>query len=161
MGDLKCITEYESTQGFKFLEAIANETMRLKPVAPLLLFEPLMDMEIEGYFFKKGTRMLVHSRHAALQDDNFTKGKTFFPERWMKESKCPMHSMDAYIPFGGGPRFCPGKNLALLEMKLVLSMLFKNFDVEMVTPHEDVKEIMAFTMMASDYKVKLKHRVQS
>ncbi|MDG1333517.1 MAG: cytochrome P450 [Crocinitomicaceae bacterium] len=154
----KSITEYELTQGFKFLEAIANETMRLKPVAPLLLFEPLSDVEIEGYLFKKGTRMLVHSRHATLQEENFTNGKDFFPERWMKESRCPMHSMDAYIPFGGGPRFCPGKNLALLEMKLVLSMLFKNFDVEMITPHEDISEIMAFTMMASDYKVRLKHR---
>lgn len=158
LGDSKCITEYESTQGFKFLESIAYETMRLKPVAPILLFEPLYDMEIEGYQFNKGTRMLVQSRHAAIQDENFTDGMSFYPERWMKESKCPMHSMDAYIPFGGGPRFCPGKNLALLEMKLVLSMLFKNFDVEMVTPHENIKEILAFTMMASDFKVRLKHR---
>ena len=160
LGELKCIAEYETSQGFKFLEAVANETMRLKPVAPLLLFEPLSDVEIEGYLFKKGSRMLIHSRHAAIKDENFTNGETFYPERWMKESKCPMHSMEAYIPFGGGPRFCPGKNLALLEMKLVLSMLFKNFDVEMITPHEDISEIMAFTMMASDYKVRLKHRVQ-
>ncbi|MFK7787510.1 MAG: cytochrome P450 [Crocinitomicaceae bacterium] len=158
LGDAPCITEYESTQKFKFVEAIANETMRLKPVAPVLLFEPLSDVEIEGYFFKKGTRMLVHSRHAAIQDENFTNGKSFYPERWLKESKCPMHSMEAYIPFGGGPRFCPGKNLALLEMKLLLSMLFKNFDVEMITPHNEIREIMAFTMMASDYRVRLKHR---
>lgn len=158
LGEMRSITEYELTQGFKFLEAIANETMRLKPVAPLLLFEPLSDVEIEGYAFKKGTRMLVHSRYAAIQDNNFSNGKTFYPERWMKETKCPMHSMEAYIPFGGGPRFCPGKNLALLEMKLVLSMLFKNFDVEMLTPHKDINEIMAFTMMASDFRVKLKNR---
>ena len=160
LGDQTCIHEYESTHQFKFIEAIANETMRLKPVAPLLLFEPLKDVEIEGYFFEKGQQMLIHSRSAALKDENFTNGNTFFPERWLKESKCPMHSMDAYIPFGGGPRFCPGKNLALLEMKLLLSMLFKNFDVEMVKPHEDIREIMAFTMMASDYKVRLKHRTK-
>ena len=154
----KWIQEFESTQGFKFLESIAYETMRLKPVAPILLFEPLLDMEIEGYEFKKGTRMLVHSRFAATQDENFTNGKSFYPERWMKETKCPMHSLEAYIPFGGGPRFCPGRNLALLEIKLVLAMLFKNFDLEMVTPHEGIKEIMAFTMMASDFKVRLKNR---
>lgn len=161
LGELTSIQDYESTPHFKYVESIANETMRLKPVAPLLLFEPLADVEIDGYAFRKGTRILVHSRYAATLDDNFTDGKSFYPERWMKESKCPMHSMDAYIPFGGGPRFCPGKNLAILEMKLVLAMLFKNFEVEMVTPHDDVKEIMAFTMMASSYKVKLKNRVKA
>lgn len=157
LGNQRCIQEFEATHRFKFLESIAYETMRLKPVAPILLFEPLVDVEIDGYQFNKGTRILIHSRYAAMQEENFTNGKSFYPERWMKESKCPMHSMEAYIPFGGGPRFCPGKNLALLEMKLVLAMLFKNFDVEMVTPHEDITEIMAFTMMASDFKVRLKN----
>ncbi len=160
MGDLNTIQEFNSAQHFKFMEAVANETMRLKPVAPLLLFESLSDVEIEGYFFPKGTRIVIHSRHAAMQDENFTDGKSFYPERWMKESKCPMHSMDAYIPFGGGPRFCPGKNLSILEMKLVLAMLFKNFEIEMVTPHDEIQEIMAFTMMASSYKVKLKNRTE-
>lgn len=158
LGKARSITDFDLTQGFKFLEGIAYETMRLKPVAPILLFEPLSDVEIEGYFFKKGTRILMPTRQAAVQDENFTDGKSFYPERWIKESKCPVHNMDAYVPFGGGPRFCPGKNLALLEMKLVLSMLFKNFDVEMVTPHEDITEIMAFTMMASDFQVRLKNR---
>ena len=158
LGDHQSIQEYEATHQFKFLESIAYETMRLKPVAPVLLFQPESDVEIEGYEFKKGTRILVHFRHGAMQEENFTNGKSFYPERWMKESKCPMHSMEAYIPFGGGPRFCPGKNLAILEMKLVLSMLFKNFDVEMITPHEDITEILAFTMMASDFKVRLKNR---
>lgn len=161
LGDALSIQDYETSLGFKFIESVAYETMRLKPVAPILLFEPLQDVEIDGYAFKKGTRILIHSRYAAIQDENFTNGKEFYPERWMKESRCPMHSMDAYIPFGGGPRFCPGKNLALLEMKLVLAMLIKNFDVEMVTPHNDVKEIMAFTMMASDFKVLLKNRVDN
>jgi len=158
LNDSVSITQFESTQKFKFVEAVAYETMRLKPVAPVLLFEPLEDVEIEGYFFEKGSRMLVTSRHAAVQDENFTNATEFYPERWMKESRCPVHSMDAYIPFGGGPRYCPGKNLALLEIKLVLSMLFKNFEVEMLTPHEEINEIMAFTMMASDFKVRLKNR---
>lgn len=160
MGELKMIQEFDAAQHFKYLESIAYETMRLKPVAPLLLFEPLADVEVEGYHFPMGTRILVHSRHAATKDEHFTYGKSFYPERWMKESKCPMHAMDAYIPFGGGPRFCPGKNLALLEMKLVLAMLFKNFEVEMVTPHDEIKEIMAFTMMASNYSVRLKNRAK-
>jgi cytochrome P450 len=33
------------------------------------------------------------------------------------------------MPFGGGPRICPGKGLAILEMKAVLSMVCQNFEV--------------------------------
>ncbi len=152
------ITEYEIAPSFKQIDAVANETMRMRPVAPLILFEPTVDVEIDGYLFEKGSLLLVESRYAAMQDVNFSNANDFNPARWLKETKCPMHNLDAYIPFGGGPRFCPGKNLAILEIKLVLSMLFKNFNIEMITPHEDVKEIMAFTMMASDFKVKLTNR---
>jgi cytochrome P450 len=150
--------DYSGNHEYKQIEAVANETMRMRPVAPLLLFEPLSDFEANGYEFPKGSLLLVQSRHAAMLDENFTEAGEFNPSRWLKESKCPMHNLSAYIPFGGGPRFCPGKNLAMLEMKLVLSMLFKNFNIEMITSHENVKEIMAFTMLASDYKVKLTNR---
>lgn len=158
LGDQKRIHKFNSTSDYKFLESVAYETMRLKPVAPIMLFEPLEDFETEGYEFKKGSRILMHWRHAATKETNFTEGKKFYPERWMNTTKCPVHNSEAYIPFGGGPRFCPGKNLAILEMKLVLSMLFKNFDVEMVTPHKDIREIMAFVMKSSDFKVRLKNR---
>lgn len=151
--------DYAMNHDYKQIEAVANETMRMRPVAPLLLFEPLSDFEVMDYAFPKGSLLLVQSRHAAMLDKNFTDAGEFNPSRWLKESKCPMHNLSAYIPFGGGPRFCPGKNLAMLEMKMVLSMLFKNFNIEMTTPCENVKEIMAFTMLASDYKVKLTNRL--
>ena len=102
--------------------------------------------------------VLTQYRHGALRDEYFTEAKSFKPERWLKESKCPVHNTDAFTPFGAGPRYCPGRNLAILEIKNVIAMLFKNFEIELVTPVEDVKEIMAFTMMASEYKVRLKPR---
>ena len=69
-----------------------------------------------------------------------------------------MHNMDAFSPFGGGPRYCPGKNLAVLQIQMVISMLMKNFDIEMVTDHENISEVMAFTMMSSRFNVRLTRR---
>ncbi|MCH2226003.1 MAG: cytochrome P450 [Crocinitomicaceae bacterium] len=158
LGDSKWLENYDDHNKFEYLDGISNETMRLKPVAPILLFEPTEKVEIEGYVFEKGQLLLLETRYASIQDEHFTDGETFNPARWIKETKCPVHNMNSFVPFGGGPRYCPGRNLAILEIEMVLSMLFKNFKVEMVTPHEDVKEIMAFTMMASDYKIKLTHR---
>ncbi len=155
------LSTYSKHSSLIYTEAVALETMRLKPVAPLLLSEPLEDVVVEGYLFKKGARLLTQSRYAGIQDDHFGNPNDFLPERWIKEEqgKCPMgHDTKAYIPFGAGPRFCPGKNLAMLELKLVLSMLMKNFKVEMTGPKEEVSEIMAFTMMPSEYSVKLVKR---
>jgi hypothetical protein len=45
-----------------------------------------------------------------------------------------------------------------LEMKLVLSMIAKNFTIEMATPMDTIKEIMAFAMMPSKYEIRLKRR---
>lgn len=154
----KWFSEYADQQQLNIIEGVTNETMRLKPVAPLLLFEPIKDVEIKGYKLAKGSRILVQTRYGAIHDEHFTAAKSFNPDRWAKASGCPMHNTNAFVPFGGGARFCPGKNLAMLEIKMVLSMLFKNFNLEMMTEHEKVDEIMAFTMMASDFRVRLTPR---
>lgn len=39
------------------------------------------------------------------------------------------HNSSAFIPFSIGPANCAGKNLALLEMRMVICSLIQNFDV--------------------------------
>lgn len=158
--DETTLSSYSKITELTYTEVVINEVLRLKSVAPLLLLEPIKDIEIDNYLFKKGEKMAIIGRAGALNDNYFSDAEKFNPNRWLKtkESKCPMHNVDAFIPFGAGPRFCPGKNLAMLEMKLVLSMIFKNFSVELVTPVSEVNEIMAFTMMPSKFEVGLRKR---
>lgn len=152
------VNEYSLNSKLRYIEGVANESLRFKPIAPIILHEAIRDTEIEGYEIKEGQMILTQYRHGALSDEYFTEARSFKPERWLKESKCPVHNTDAFTPFGAGPRYCPGRNLAILEIKNVIAMLFKNFEIELVTPADEVSEIMAFTMMASDYKVRLKPR---
>ena len=155
------ITDYKLLANLKTIEAVANETMRLKPVAPLLLFEPLEDIEIKGYLFNKGRKLLIQTRHAATNGVYFSDGNTFNPNRWFAMDKCPHlknHNTQAFIPFGGGPRYCPGRNLALTEIKMIIAMLVGNFKFSLTAKPEDVEEIMAFTMMASNYDLELTKR---
>ncbi len=149
---------YEQNAQLKYLEGAAFEAMRFKPVAPMLLWEAAEDVEIEGVFIEKGQRILTHHRYGAVLDTHFTDAERFKPERWLKESRCPVHKTEAFTPFGGGPRYCPGRNLAILEIRMVMAMLLKNFEIELVTEYSDVKEIMAFVMMSKGYQVRLKPR---
>ncbi len=154
------LSSYDRHELLTYTEAVIHEALRLKSVAPLLLLEPLEDIEMEGYSFEKGAKMIVLTRAGALQDDNFTESKRFNPDRWLvgQNSKCPVHHISAVMPFGAGPRMCPGKHLALLEMKLVLSMMAKNFSLELVTPAGDIQENLAFTMMPAKFDIRLSRR---
>ena len=158
LGDENVLSQYASNSKLKYIEAVMNESLRFKPVAPILLHQAIKDFEFEGVEFKKGQKVLTQYRHAALREQYFSEARKFYPERWMKDKGCPIHSTESFTPFGAGPRFCPGRNLAILEVRAVIAMLFKNFKIELVTKPTDVDEIMAFTLMSSSFLVKLSKR---
>ena len=54
----------------KYIEAAANESLRFKPVAPIILHEAIRDTEIEGYEIKTGQKVLTQYRHGALSKVN-------------------------------------------------------------------------------------------
>lgn len=142
-----------------YIEAVIHETMRLKPVAPLLFIEPNRDVELAGISIPKGTFLILLSRYGALQEKNFTDARQFKPERWLESgsTQCT-HNRNASMPFGAGPRFCPGRNLALTEIKMAVAMLCKNFSVMRVETEQPVKEVFSFTMMPDKLRVKFEAR---
>ena len=105
----------------------------------------------------EGTRVFVLARPASRDPDHFVEPQAFRPRRWLGEH-AGAHDVSAHIPFGSGPRICPGRGLALLEMKLLLSMLYRNFNVERVGGAEGVRENFAFTMSPVGLKVRLRRR---
>ena len=62
------------------------------------------------------------------------------------------------MPFGAGPRLCPGRYLALLEMKMVMAMLLGRFEIESVTAPDggEAQEHLAFTMSPVGLKLRLR-----
>ena len=155
------IESLEQTKELPVLDAFCNEVMRLKPVAPLQVVETVSAVEILGCHLPKGTPIMMLVRHMATRDENFGDGARFNPDRWLvaqDASPCP-HDRRAFVPFGGGPRLCPGRNLALLQIRTVLAMLCRNFEVEPARPSREVEEHLAFTMMPAQLSVRLRRRM--
>jgi cytochrome P450 len=87
------------------------------------------------------------SRAASLDPANFHAPREFRPERWIEgPAGGKAHEAATHVPFGSGPRICPGRTLALLEMRLVLAALYKTFDFVRVGASSDVTERHAWTM---------------
>jgi cytochrome P450 len=157
LGNDTILRSYDDADKLSYIEAVALEAMRMKPVAPVLFFDALEDVLLEGVDIPKGTAVFLETHYAGKKAEHFSDPDNFIPERWM-HGGCPAHSAHnerAFVPFGGGPRFCPGYKLAMLEITSVLVMACKNFEVKMETSPAYVHEILAFTMMPSDFTIRL------
>jgi cytochrome P450 len=64
------------------------------------------------------------------------------------------------MPFGAGPRICPGRYLALAEIKMVAAMLLSGFEIEEVSaPGEGgPQERLTLTMAPVGLRMKLRPR---
>ena len=141
-----------------YASAVANESMRLRPVAPMQFVEPLRDVVVGDVAVPRGSTIIVLSRPPVLEAARFEEPQRFLPERWIPGARAGAHDAAAHIPFGSGPRICPGRSLALLEMRVVLAALYRNFEVERATPASEVTERTAFTMVPVNLMVRLRRR---
>ncbi|MGH6795515.1 MAG: cytochrome P450, partial [Methylocella sp.] len=147
----------ETANRLAWAGAVASETMRLRPVAPIIFLEARVEALVGDLLVPKGTRVAVLTRPAACDPVHFVEPQAFRPWRWLGETT-GAHDVSAHIPFGSGPRICPGRALAQLEMKLLLSMLYRNFDVERLGAAKGILEDFAITMSPIGLKVRLRRR---
>ena len=73
-------------------------------------------------------------RSDSLREEYFADARRFRPERWLgaEGGHGAASANRIAMPFGAGPRVCPGRHLAMLEIKMALAVLLGRFDIESV-----------------------------
>ena len=66
------------------------------------------------------------------------------------------------MPFGAGPRICPGRFLALFEMKMAMATLLGRFDIESVgtADGKEPRELLQLAMAPVGLTMKLRERAE-
>lgn len=148
----------EHLQRLEYIEACLHETMRLKPVAPFMVLEALQDTQLGDVRVPTGTMLWCAMRRDSLQAQHFPDPLAFKPERWQGDAAGSGKRVAQ--PFGAGPRMCPGRYLALTEMKMMLAMLFTRFEIESVSApgRDEAEERMSFTMVPVGLRMRLRAR---
>jgi cytochrome P450/nitrite reductase/ring-hydroxylating ferredoxin subunit len=157
MGSDAVPATFETANRLAYAGAVANETMRLRPVAPVIILEANHDTMLGDIDLPARTGVSVLVRPAVLDEANFADPLAFRPERWLSGAPGP-HDPSVHMPFGSGPRLCPGRALALLEMKLVLATLYSAFTIDRRGASATVKERFTFTMNPVGLEVSVRHR---
>ena len=147
----------------EYVEACANEAMRLRPVAPINVLEAACDTVVGGVAVPKGALVVCLMRPAAVDARHFPDPEAFRPERWTgSDAQAESSSSPKRIsmPFGAGPRMCPGRYLAIAEIKIVTAMLLANFEIDSVTTRDgrEVRERLAFAMSPVGLTMRLRRR---
>ncbi|QGZ43362.1 cytochrome P450 [Pseudoduganella flava] len=158
--DVAALT-YEQTEPLDYVQACALEAMRLKPPAPFLPLEALRETTVLDVRLPPGTLLWCVMRHDSVDARCFPSPDTFDPERWLPDAQ-GAHRADrqAALPFGAGPRICPGRYLSLLEIKVAMATLLSRFDITAVhaTGRPEPAEVMGFVMGPSPLTMTLRPR---
>ncbi|KAF8022510.1 hypothetical protein BT93_F0124 [Corymbia citriodora subsp. variegata] len=143
----------------EYLEMVVKESLRLYPPGPLLLpHESTEGVEIGGYYIPKGTRVLVNAWALGRDANAWTENaEEFLPERF-ENSSVDVKGRDFHlIPFGSGRRGCPGMNMGLVNVRLVLAQLVHCFDWELpegTSPSElDMSEGIGLSMLREKHLI--------
>lgn len=143
----------------KATDATINETLRLYPVAPAIYLEAIHDTEIEGIAVPAGTPVTLLLRAAAGSAPGASPPPRFDPVADAARSDAGP-GRAATLPFGYGPRMCPGRNLALAELRSAALMLARNFEIEAMPQAQPVSERLSFTLVPEHLRVKFRRRVR-
>uniref|UniRef100_A0A0D9WRB2 Cytochrome P450 n=1 Tax=Leersia perrieri TaxID=77586 RepID=A0A0D9WRB2_9ORYZ len=113
---------------FPYLDWVIKEAMRFYTVSPLIARETSEQVEVGGYTLPKGTWVWMAPGVLARDARQFPEPGEFKPERFDAggEEERRRHAY-AQVPFGLGPRACPGRRFALQEVKLAMVQLHRRF----------------------------------
>jgi cytochrome P450 len=160
LGEQRFPVEHETLASMHYGEAVLKESIRLKPAAVANTAEPIADTIICDTHIPAGTRLWMLTRQAGLIASEVERANEFNPQRWLGEDGREQDAPDqkSFLAFGAGPRFCPGRNLAILEAKSALTMIARNFEIEPDPSRRAVAEQMRLALVPQGLRLRLRPR---
>ncbi|HTW42699.1 MAG TPA: cytochrome P450 [Solirubrobacteraceae bacterium] len=124
----RLVAEIDAGEGDEYLTAVVHETLRVRPVVPIVVRVLTRELEVGGRKLPAGTRVVpciyLTNRNPRVYDEP----DAFRPERFLGDEGGQDVNTFAWIPFGGGIRRCIGASFALLEMKVLLRTMLAELE---------------------------------
>jgi cytochrome P450 len=118
-----------------YTSMVLRESLRLYTPIWAIVRHVAQQDQVGGYTLPRGSKLVISPYVTHRHPDFWPDAERFDPLRFEPAKIKAMHPF-AYIPFGGGPRFCVGQSLARLESLLIAALVARRFVLEPVAGHE-------------------------
>ncbi|XP_020968958.1 cytochrome P450 90A1 isoform X2 [Arachis ipaensis] len=150
--------EWSDYKSMIFTQCVVNETLRMANIIGGIFRRATTDININGYTIPKGWKVFASFRAVHLNPNHFKDARSFNPWRWQNNSEATI-PVNVYTPFGGGPRLCPGYELARVVLSVFLHRFITIFS--WVPAEEDKLVFFPTTRTQKRYPIIVKRREES
>jgi len=117
-----------------YLDAVVQESLRVRPVLPVVLRQLRAPVSLGGYRLPAGITVMPAITLMHENPSLFSEPHRFKPERFLEGDEGGTY---AWIPFGGGRRRCLGAAFASFEMRVVLRTILHSAELRADTPADE------------------------
>jgi cytochrome P450 len=130
-------------QDDRYLDAVVNETLRLRPVVGEIARTPLHPLALTAGEIPAGTRVIACIHLAHTDPARYNDPLTFRPERFLDRQP----DLANWLPFGGGIRRCLGAGFATIELREIIRQVVTRASFRAATTDLEQPKRRAVTMM--------------
>jgi retinoid hydroxylase len=141
--DYNYLNQGRSNKMLTFLEKCLFEVERLYPPLYFIPRGIIQSFNFEGYFFPEGWYVMLSPHITARNPDLFYNSHTFNPFRLNSSRNEDKNKFFAVIPYGAGIHQCLGKELARLEIKIIVSEVLKQFSLNIKPQLSEIQPILS------------------
>jgi len=120
----------EILEQLPYLDQVVKESLRLYPPAWISSRTNEEADSFNGFEIPAGSNIFYSAYMLQRNPAYWTYANRFMPERFASENQATL-PLQAFIPFGAGPRKCIGDRFALMEIKIILIRLLQNYHWEL------------------------------
>ncbi|GET03227.1 cytochrome P450 [Rhizophagus clarus] len=148
----------------KYCEAVIKEVHRHSPIFTIIGRINTQNDIVGGYNWSERTRFQMLTSAIMNHKDYWTEPEKFDPDRFYKIEESDKYLLEknnmknSLSIFGGGIRICPGRKLAIIELKCLLVLIYRKYDIELVDMNSPLKYKSDFLTLCKELIVKIKPR---
>uniref|UniRef100_A0A0D9WZJ0 Cytochrome P450 n=1 Tax=Leersia perrieri TaxID=77586 RepID=A0A0D9WZJ0_9ORYZ len=128
---------WDDVSRMKYTWKVAMETLRTVPPIFGSFRTTIKDIEYQGYHIPKGWQVFTAQILTHLDPKFFYDPRKFDPARFHNQSSIPPY---CFVPFGGGPRMCPGNEFARTETLVAMHYLVRQFRWKLCCKEENYRK---------------------